>query len=82
MTMRRLKKLCSYQATQLYIHLFNYIIFEENDEINEFKRTFNSNWMSPVEHCFFRRRLYYKYPTIIENQLIQNSFFITKLIIV
>ena len=50
---KRLKKLTSAEEKDLFNHLFNYIIFEENDEIKkfyvEFKKTFNSNWMKPTE---------------------------------
>ena len=49
-----------------------------NNFFNEFKRTFNSNWMTHGERCVFRKRLYKKYTSINENELFKDFFIIDK----
>ena len=66
--MKTTSELSYSEENQLYIHLDNYIIFEKNDFVRkfceEFKRTFDSNWMARNERCLFRKRLYKRHPCI------------------
>ena len=62
--MNKLGKLTLLEEKNLYRHLCNYMVFQDeittNNFFNEFKRTFNSICMTHGDCCVFRKRLYKK----------------------